>query len=248
MKNNIALILFCCITLVACEKSSESNNVSGSTTISNGSLTRFITYANSLYLVDNSSLKVFSLSNPGTPVFVKSVPVGFNIETIFVLQDKLLIGSNNAIFIYSVTNPDNPTLVSRFNYFIPGRDPVVAQDSVAYSTTRNFGTNTGGNLNIVNIKNLSNPLPVSTLPLQNPYGLAINGSALYVCEGANGLKVFNRTNAYNIVLAKTISNLGETFYDIIVDGNLMICYIESGVALFDVSNKLDPVFISKLKN
>ena len=245
---NLALFLFCCITLLACEKSSDSNLSSGNTSSSNGSLTRFITYSNNLYLVDNSSLKVYSISNPGTPAFVKSVPVGFNIETIFVLQDKLLIGSNNAIFIYSVANPDNPTLVSRFNYFIPGRDPVVAQDSVAYSTTRNFGTNSGGNLNIVNIKNFANPQSVGTIPLENPYGLAINGNALYVSEGANGLKVFNKTNAYSIVLSKSINNLAETFYDIIVDGNLMICYIESGIMLFDVSNKLDPVFISKLKN
>lgn len=248
MNKYITILLFYCCTFLACEKSSDATGSNSSGSVSNGSLTRFITYNNNLYLVDNSSLKVFSISNPSLPVFIKSVGVGFNIETIFVYKDKLLIGSNNSIFIYSVANADNPTLVSQFNYFIPGRDPVVAIDSVAYSTTRNFGTNNGGNLNVINIKDLNNPRQVSGIQLENPYGLAINGNALYVCEGTNGLKVFNRTNAFNPVFNKSITNLNETFYDIIIDGNLMICYIKSGIVLFDVSIVLSPVYISTLKN
>ncbi len=248
MKTHLAIFLFLCLSVLSCSKDSSSSTDSGSSSSSNGSLTRFITYANSLYIIDRQNLNVYSISTPASPVFKKSVSVGFNIETIFVYQDKLFIGSNNSIFIYSVSSPDNPALVSRFDYFIPGRDPVVVQDSVAYSTTRNFGTNAGGNLNIVNIKNLSSPISMGTLNLRNPYGLAINGNALYVCEGAFGLKVFNRTNPYTPVLAKSIDSLNETFYDIIVQGDLMFCYVKAGIMVFDVTDVQNPIFVSRLKN
>ena len=69
-----------------------------------------------------------------------------------------------------------------------------------------------------------------------------------MCEGDEGLKVFNKTNPYAPVLVISIINLNETFYDIIIDGNVMICYIKSGIILFNVTDKLNPVFISTLKN
>jgi hypothetical protein len=247
MKRFITAAIVCICILQSCEKSADSvtNNASGSG--ANGSITRFITYNNYLYIVDFNNLKSFDISNPGSPILRKTTNVGFNIETIFEYKGNLFIGSNEAIFIYGLANPAEPNLKSQFNYFIPGRDPVVALDSVAYSTTRNlFGS--GGNLNIVNIKNLDAPIGVDMLAMPSPYGLAVNQNALYVCNGASGISVFNRTNAYMPVLERTFNLPNETFYDLIVRGNLMICYVEAGIILLNVSNPLVPTFISSIKN
>ncbi len=237
-------LVFVC-HLQGCEKSSDTSAAKASSG-ANGSLTRFITYSNFLYIVDHNNLRAYDISNP-TPVLRRTTNVGFNIETIFEYQGKLFIGSNDAIFIYGLSNPEVPALISQFTYFIPGRDPVVAIDSVAYSTTRNLN-GPGGNLNIVNIKNLNAPIGMGRLDLLSPYGLAINGNALYVCNGSNGISIFDRTDVYRPALSREFTSANEIFYDLIVRGNTMVCYIKSGIVILDVTNPLQPVFISRLKN
>ncbi len=245
VKPLLVLFVVFVVFLQGCEKSPESTATEASSG-ANGSMTRFITYNNFLYIVDHSSLRSYDISNQ-TPVLKKTTSVGFNIETIFEYQGKLFIGSNDAIFIYGLSNPEQPSLISRFNYFIPGKDPVVAIDSVAYSTTRNLN-GAGGNLNVVNIKNLNAPLSMGGVMMSSPYGLAINGNALYVCNGNNGLSIFDRSDVYRPVLSQEFTTLNETFYDLIVRGNIMVCYIKSGIVILDVSNPLQPIFISRLKN
>jgi hypothetical protein len=170
VKSIIVPFLVFVMVIQGCEKSSESAATAASSG-ANGSMTRFITYNNFLYIVDHTSLKAYDISNP-TPVLKKITSVGFNIETIFEYQGKLFIGSNNAIFIYGLLNPEQPSLISQFSYFIPGKDPVVAIDSVAYSTTRNLNGQ-GGNLNVVNIKKLKCP---------GKYGRPYDELSLWACN------------------------------------------------------------------
>jgi hypothetical protein len=245
MKPLILSFLLSAVLLMGCEKSSDS--AASANAGANGSLTRFITYNNFLYIVDQTNLKSYDISNGFAPVLKKTTNVGFNIETIFEYQGKLFIGSNDAIFIYGLSNPEVPALISQFNYFIPGRDPVVAIDSVAYSTTRNLN-GSGGNLNIVNIKSLNSPMSMGGLFMTSPYGLAVTGNALYVCNGANGLSVFDRSNAYSPVLSQQFTAAGETFYDLIVKGNLLVCYIKGGIVMLNISNPMQPVLVATIKN
>lgn len=244
--NRLIIVMFVISTLllnISCTKDSAG---SSSQTGQNGSLTRFVIVNNYLYTVSNNALQVYNISNAPIPVHKGTVEIGFAIQTIFAYQDKLFIGSNTNMYIYSLANPESPSKLSTVTYFVRGRDPVVAQDSVAYSTVRNeFGS--GGVLNCFNIKNISQPFTVSTRQMINPYGLGIKNAALYVCEADSGIKVFNITNTYNPVLSKTVQ-FNETAYDVIITGNIMVCYIKGGVAFFDITNAYLPVFISSVKN
>jgi hypothetical protein len=49
------------------------------------------------------------------------------------------------------------------------------------------------------------------------------------------------------VLSKTL-RFNETAYDVIVAGNMLVCYIKGGVSFFDITNAIAPVFISSVKN
>lgn len=247
MKQHQIIILIACTLFftIACNKDSGINAGSPQTG-QNGSLSRFVIVNNYLYTISNDALSAYNISNAATPVYKSVVQVGFSIQTIFAYQDKLFIGSNTDMYIYSLANPEAPTKLSSVTYFVRGRDPVVAQDSVAYSTLRNeFGG--GGVLNCFNIKNINQPFIVTTRQMINPYGLGIKGAALYVCEADSGIKVFNITNTYNPVLVKTV-RFNETAYDVILTGNIMVCYIKGGISFFDISNAYLPVFISSVKN
>ena len=242
----ITILIMYSLFTVSCTKDSGSNaNSSGSSqTGQNGSLSRFVIVNNYLYTISNDALSAYNISNAATPVYKSIVNVGFSIQTLFAYKDKLFIGSNTDMYIYSLANPEAPTKLATVTYFVRGKDPVVANDTVAYSTVRN---QFGGVLNCFNIKNISDPFIVNTFPMINPYGLGIKNTALYVCEADSGIKVFNIANAYAPVLSKTL-RFNETAYDVIVAGNILVCYIKSGIAFFDIANAISPVFISSIKN
>lgn len=228
----------------------ESVNAAANPTGAGGSTARFTISGNYLYVVDHESLKSFLIEDPLKPVFKSKVELGINIETIFPYEDKLFIGSSSSMYIYSLANPEIPQRLARAEYTIRmSCDPVVAKDSVAYATLRANGPCGGGMsaLVVYNIKNVSFPLHVNTYPLSAPYGLGVKDHALYVCLGRQGLQVFDVRQPYNPVVSTRIDFTdGQSFLDVIPYGNILICQLESGFALYDIGNNpLQPVFLSK---
>lgn len=245
MKTKLSIVLLLCTSFFAIRCGKDAVVSSSTETGQNGSLTRFIIIGNYLYTISNDALKVYDITNLSAPVYKNLVQVGFAIQTIFPYQDKLFIGSNTAMYIYSTANPELPKKLSEAAYFVRGHDPIVALDSVAYSTVRNRGG--GGVLNCFNIKDISIPQNVNTLGMANPYGLGIKDSALYVCEADSGIKVFNIAHAYTPILKNEIK-FNETAYDVIVKNNILVCYIKGGVSLFDIADIFTPTLIATVKN
>jgi hypothetical protein len=248
MKKNIIIIVSFALVLNSCQKDSASLNATS--TGAGGSTARITIAGNYLYVVDNTSIKTFDISNTAAaPVLKSTTNVGINIETIFPYQDKLFIGSSFAMHIFSLTNPEKPTKLAQAVYIIRmSCDPVVAKDSTAYATLNSVGPCGGGlsSLVVYDIKDISKPVLKTTYTLSAPHGLGISDNALYVCDGLTGLKVFNISNTYSPQLVRTIT--GETFFDVIPYGNILICQVSNGIALYDISTRYQPVFLSKVLN
>ncbi|HET6996925.1 MAG TPA: hypothetical protein VFI06_18150 [Chitinophagaceae bacterium] len=253
MKSLKHILVITAILLVFgnCTKESSDSmaaNANTSASGAGGSTAKFTIAGNYLYVVDNTGLKAFQISDPQHPIYKSKTEIGVNIETIFPYEDKLFIGSSSAMYIYSLTDPANPQRIARAEYNIRmSCDPVIAKDSVAYATLRSSGPCGGGQSALVtyNIKNLASPVLVNTNSLTSPYGLGMKDNALYVCQAGVGLFVYNITNRYSPFYVRTIS--GETFYDVIPYGNILIAQIAGGLALYDIgTNPLQPVFISKI--
>ena len=249
-KNSILLICLAIILFNSCEKDST-NAVANTQSGAGGSTARFTIAGNYLYVVDHTSLKTFDISNQANPVYKSKTEIGLNIETIFPYQDKLFIGSSFSMYIYSLTDPSKPTRTAKADYTTVRMscDPVIAKDSVAYATLRATGPCGGSSsaLVVYNIKNISVPIQVNTYSLFTPYGLGLKDSALYVCEGQGGLKIFNVRNAYNPQFVSGIS--GNNFFDVIPYGNILIAQVSDGFLLYDIgANPLQPVFLSKVLN
>src|SRR5215211_1413637 len=102
------LILFC----FGCTKMEADTNMISGPTGQGGSLARFTIMGDYLYTVDKENLKVFDISNAAQPVFKRTVPVGFEIETIFPFGDRLFIGSTSEVHIFSISDPSNPQKLS----------------------------------------------------------------------------------------------------------------------------------------
>lgn len=188
-----------------------------------GSMARFTIVNDYLYAVSNSDLYSLSIADPADPQLGAMANVGWNIETIYPFQDKLFIGSQQGMFIYSLANPATPAQLSRFTH-VTSCDPVIADEEYAYVTLRS-GTNCNGTavnqLDVLNVANIASPSLVRTVPLTNPHGLAKDGNKLFVCDGSDGLKVFDATLPAYPQLKQHIPG-SETFDVIALNGTAIV--------------------------
>lgn len=248
-KHILSLLIISVLLLHSCSKSSDAASSSLSAGNSTGgSLARFTLVDNYLYTINNQNLKTYNVSNPASPVLENTTTVGGDIETIFPYKDKLFIGSSRAMYVYSISNPAKPQKTSQVAYVVIGCDPVVANDSLAYSTVRNPG-GTGSILNVIDIKNIQAATIVNRRNFATSmYGLGLVDTALYICEHRAGLKIYSLTNsAFTPTLRKELND-GETYYDVIPSGNLMFTWIEGGNSILNITDRMNPVLLSKTKN
>jgi len=211
-------------------------NSSATTTTTNGtggSMSRFALLDERMYAVSYFDLKVFNTADASNPVFVKKSTLNQgSIETIFPYGKNLFIGSQNGMYIYDTANPDNPAKLSQFAH---ARlcDPVIADDRTAYVTLHS-GTACGGfsnQMDVLDITSLTNPVLIKTYALTSPRGLAKDGSFLLICDGTDGLKIFNAADATNISLLKTVSNMDAQ--DVITYKNMAIVTAKNGLYFVD---------------
>ena len=210
-----------------------------------GSMSRFSIVNNYLYAVNTSSLKVLDISAVNDPQLRNTVGAGWNIETIYPFKNKLFLGSSNGMFIFDISNPVAP---AREGSFAHSRacDPVVAGDTYAFVTLRagTFCQGTNNQLDVINVQNVMSPWLVKTYGLTNPHGLAKDGDLLFVCDGSDGLKVYNTSNVFSLQLLDRVKNT-ET-YDVIAWNNRLLVVAKGGLYQYNYSNPSNLSLISKL--
>jgi hypothetical protein len=240
-------ILLSCLLVIAALgfNSCNSDNISPGGGGQGGSMARFAIAGKYLYVVDTRKMHVFDLANPALPVKVGAITLGFDIETIFPYEDKLFIGSMTGMHIYSITDPAKPAFLSTYSH-VTSCDPVVVQGNLAYVTLRSgTGCMRGVNqLEILDISNATQPTLVSTYQMSNPFGLGIDGTTLFVCEGAFGLKVLNVADPRNI---QEIGRMeGVDAYDVIPRNKNLIMTGNNGVFQYNYSQPEQLTLNSKL--
>ncbi len=233
------------VFMLSSDVSSNKNLAGGTPSGIAGSMARFALMNNYLYTVGESQLKVIDISGEQNPVVVNTVNLSWGIETIYPFKDKLFIGSNSGMFIFNVANPAVPVQLGAFSH-ARVCDPVIADDKYAYITLRN-GSKCQGYLNeldIVDISNLSSPVLVSKFDMTNPQGLSKDGGLLFICDGKDGLKVYNAGDVKNIQLKKQIFNF-ET-YDVIAYNGIAMVIAKDGLYQFSYSDVNNIKQLSKI--
>jgi hypothetical protein len=223
------------------------SGVSGSGVGIGGSMARFGIKGNVLYIVDKNTLSVFDITNKATPSKINDINPGWNVETMFLTENRMFLGTTTGMAIFDITNPTSPS--SRV-FFTHARscDPVVVDDTLAYITLRT-GTNCGGNLNVldvVNIKDINKPVAVMSYGMNNPYGLGKDGDLLFICDGNAGLKVYDASNPKLITshLIYTYPNINA--YDVIPLGDVLVLIGENGLYQYSYSNIQNITLLSSI--
>lgn len=167
-----------------------------------GSYTSMVTIGSKLYTVSKEDLSTVDISDPAKPKLIDRQHVGFMIENLYHTSGILFIGSQSAMHIYAINSKGVPEKKSSTPYINFGTDvlpcdPVISDGSFAYATlSSSFDAACGrsvfiNELRTYNVKDLSNPILVTTNQMQNPKGLALSNDKLYICEPNFGLSIFN---------------------------------------------------------
>lgn len=214
-----------------------SQGVSGNGIGVGGSMARFGIKDKALYIVNNSLMKVFDISNKTSPAIAQSFYPGWNIETLFLHNNNMFLGTTTGMSIYDISSPLSPTVLSFYNH-IRSCDPVVVDDTIAYVTIRS-GVTCGGTTNvldIVSVRNLAKPALIASYPMTNPHGLGKDGDLLFICDGSAGLKVFNAADPKAIPGNLIYTYPGINAYDVIPVGKVLMLISDEGLFQYDYSN------------
>ncbi|SHE74182.1 hypothetical protein SAMN05444274_102255 [Mariniphaga anaerophila] len=199
-----------------------------------GSMARFTIVGDHLFTVDHENLNVFDISSVEDPEFARESHVGFGVETIFPLGNKLFLGTSSGMYIYNINDNGVPEKLSFYEHVI-ACDPVVSDGNYAYvtlSTGRSGCWRSINELQIIDLQDLRNPKLLRGYSMENPRGLAVRNDTLWVCD--NGLKVFDISEKENIQQLYQFNDL--VAYDIILDEDRALVIGESGFVQYKLEN------------
>lgn len=240
MKKLIYIFILALAIIASCTKigdSSVSNETGVDTNGQAGSMAKFSISGDYLYLINETQLKIYDITNESQPVLVNTQDVDFGIETVFTLNDYLFIGSINGMYIYNIEDPSNINFESHYSH-ITSCDPVVANESLAFVTLNSSSTcrwqNETNRLDVIDISNTLDPILFSSIQMNSPQGLGIYENYVFVCDGSSGVKCFDFTNPQDLVHVSSITGIDS--YDLIIRENTLFLIGDDGLFQYDISD------------
>jgi hypothetical protein len=222
MKKSIFYILLFTFFL-SCQKDLQNSSSDSGV---GGSLARFAIVGTKMYVVTTDQLKTFDITNPKQLTLTDTVRLGLNdIETIFAFDKNLFIGSRSALHIYKLDANGVPRFGSIATHSW-GCDPVVANDTVAFVTTRNGQRNCqtqnnsfANQLIVYDVKDIQKPRQLTIVNMTFPNGVGLDKNLLFVCDA--GVKMYDISQATKPILRKHFNNIDAN--DVIpLNGQLLV--------------------------
>jgi hypothetical protein len=232
----------------AAVKNNGASQSSGSNSFGiGGSMSRFGQYDKYFFVLTQNLLRTFEVKTDGSLTRKDSVNVNGGMETMFILNKTMFLGSTSAMYIYDLSNLPSVKYLSEFTHF-RSCDPVIADDKFAYVTLK-VGGNCGRGQNLLevfDISNLKNPVLKNSYQMSSPQGLGKDDDILFVCDGDAGLKVFDASKP-DIQLPELARFSDINAYDVIpVNGNLFLIG-KDGFCQYDYSDLKNIVLLSKIE-
>lgn len=213
-----------------------------------GSMSKFALVDNYLYVIDGGELITFDVSSPTNPDYRSRQNTWREAETIFPSGDHLFIGTTTGMIIYDRNkSPEKPDEVSEIDH-TESCDPVVVQGDYAYVTLRsgNDCGQTNDELQVIDISSIKFPYVRKRYDMTNPHGLGVEGDLLFICDGSDGLKVFDNSIPKDVGKNELYHFSNIQARDIILNDGVLVLVGDEGVYQYNYSDPSNISFMSLL--
>jgi hypothetical protein len=234
----------------ACEQTQMTTKSASSvpTTLS-GSMSKFALYGDYLYAVDDNNLMSFNISNRTNPFRQNSEPTYRTCETLFEKEGYLYMGTTTGMVIYNAKNhASDPSEVSEIEH-VESCDPVVVSGDYAFITLRS-GNDCGSvedELQVIDISNKYFPYVRKRYDMSNPYGLGVDNNLLFICDGKDGLKVYDNSDPVKCGQNLLFTHSDINAKDIILNNGTAVLIAEHGIYQYNYSNPAGMYHLSTLE-
>lgn len=206
-----------------------------------GSMARFGLFDDYLYIVDNATLYMFDVKNPEKPTDIGKQNIGWDIETMFIYNSHMFLGTRSGMQIFSLKVPTALNYIGSF-WHVTSCDPVIISDGYAYITLRG-GNVCGSNTNRLDVLKLSSDFKnnelLASYPLNGPYGLGIDDQTLFICDGSAGLKIYDVEDKLTIDDHQIAQFAYINTFDVIPISGYLFMIGKDGFYQYDYSNIQD---------
>lgn len=257
----IFIPFLCAILIIGCSDSNDIAPSGDGSTGTAGSYARFLVIGDFLYTIDTERIKTFSLDNPAQPALIDNQEIGQQIESLFALGSKLFIGSGEALYLYELNADGIPESKGTYDYTIfqegsctNNYDPVVANQEFAYVTLSSTVSSISecGNetpvlvneLRIFDITDFNDPQLLAQYEMQNPKGVGLDGTTVFICDNEAGLKIYDVANPIEV---EQIAHFPDfTAFDVIPLNGLLLVVGPDNLYQFDYSDLNNIVEVSRI--
>lgn len=227
----------------------SSTGVQGASFGVGGSMARFGLWGDYLYTVDREEFNIFNVQNDKNPVLETEQAAGEDIETMFIHDDHMFLGTMTGMLVYSLSNPGVPTQINTYTH-MRSCDPVVVQNHIAYITLRG-GSVCGRTLSQLEILQLSSDYKRETLlfqyPMKEPYGLGIDDEILFLCDGQDGLLVYDASDLALLDQRKIAQFDNIKAFDVIPFHDYLFMIGDDGFYQYDYSDLQNIYEVSRIE-
>lgn len=213
-----------------------------------GSMSKFAIDGSFLYVIDANNMMSFDITEPVLPNEQSNQPTWREAESLFSQEGYLYMGTTTGMVIYNTKDmPSQPTEVSEIEH-VESCDPVIVTGDWAFLTIRSGNACNGieNQFHVIDISNKNSPKIKERFDMTNPHGLGYDNNLLFICDGTDGLKIFDAalpTESGNNLLYHFTD---ITANDIILNNGNAVLIADHGIYQYDYTNPGNLQFISSL--
>ncbi|MFP4379424.1 MAG: beta-propeller domain-containing protein [Candidatus Sumerlaeia bacterium] len=203
-------------------------------TIDNLPCSEFFLLDDRLYMLSDSAIEIYDVSNPTSPARLGDIPGGAA-GGILVEGDYAYVSRSNTIEIYNVSNPASAILAGEVTIGERDLGTLAKKYDVLYA-----GQTLSG-VQLVDVADPEDPYGLGTIhDLGYVYRVRRSGNYLYVAAGSGGVAVIDISIASTPVKKGNCAS-GDAALDLVVDGDYaFVADRYSGITTVDVRNPSAP--------
>jgi hypothetical protein len=212
-----------------------------------------LTIGQKLYLVNDSQIKTFDVTDSKNPVLLNTTDLGDEIESLYHYDGLLLVGSSSRMYILEINEkgiPERKNITPYYNLTVCSKDPIVARNDIAYVTLSSVDIPVCDRpeldeLRVYDIQNIERPILLERIDMSKPKGMGFGKKYLFVCDQEDGLVIFNIEDPKSPVLSSTLE--GFNAFDVIIRNNILIVACLNELRQYDITDEDNIKFLGTIQ-